>query len=55
MRRIEIGHYVNPDDVGGWVGWVGSPRWIAFGHRDGRVLIYKREASGAVVGGPFEV
>ncbi len=36
------GTYANPDDVGGWLGWIEAPQkdWIAFVAKDGRSLFW---------------
>ncbi len=54
MPRIEVGRYDDPDSVG-YTGWVCTADWVLFERNDGKVLIGRRDTSGAVIGELIEV
>ena len=55
MPRVEVGRYDNPEDVGGYTGWVCTKDWILFERDDGIVQIGRRGETGAVIGELVEV
>ena len=54
MQRIEVGRYENPDNVGGYAGWINPeredgqkiPEWILFIKDDGTVQLCIRNDKG---------
>ena len=53
MQDIHIGRYDNPEDVGGWAGWVepADKSWILFIDEDGNTSFWpERDENGGVVG-----
>ena len=53
MGPVEVGRYGK--GTAGWVGWVSTPKWVAFEATDGRVVLYRCGKDGAVVGDPVTI
>lgn len=44
MPNVFVGRYSNPDEVGGWSGWIepDSKEWILFIPKEGKPLLFDK-------------